>query len=242
MTTHAAHWGEGLFLRPHHFQIADRWLQESIYVSENWNVGYAYGLRKIEIDHDALANWRVSLKTCHIRLQDGTHIRYPEDANLDPVAIPRDAFANTPQRVMVYLAIPRLLLGRQNALPGPGPSDCRYLVETVETEDENLPGNPQDIAVRWPNVRLIVGDKEAIAGFDALPLMRLKLGATESAPPEIDIDYIPPVLACDAWNILQVDIITGIFDYLTRRPTRSSNKSSTAASNSRAAGSVISSY
>lgn len=213
MAEHEVHWGEGLFLRPHHFQATNRRLREAIRTSENWNAGYAYGLHRIEIDEDALMNWRVSLTSCHIRLHDGTHLRYPEDANLAPIAIPRDAFSSGESRAVVYLAIPRLQRGQPNADAEGEAQRSRYSVRTIEVEDENTAGNAQHLEFRTCNARLLIGE-EAAAGFDALPIMRLRLGTTAEAPPEIDPDYVPPLLRCEAWDWLS-NLLTRIFDRLS---------------------------
>lgn len=218
MANNEIHWGEGLFLRPHHFQLAQRHLQNSLRLAENWNVGYPYGVRKIEIDEEALGNWRLSISTCHVRLHDGSHIRCPEDASLAPISIPREPFAKQDARVPVHLAVPRLQMGLSNASANPS-DDCRYGVHLMEVEDENAPGNSQQIEIRRPNARLIVGNSEEVAGYDALPLLRLRLGAVADAPPEIDTDYIPPVLACDGWPMLQ-QLITEIYDYLSASAER----------------------
>jgi type VI secretion system protein ImpJ len=211
MVDHAVHWAEGLFLQPHHFQAADRRLREEITLSESWFEGYAYGLRKIEIDDEALANWRIVLRACHCRFQDGTHVRIPEDANLNAIDLPKTIF-DRQDRVMIYIGISRLRLGRKNAAIANGENvNCRYLVETVEVEDENDPGNPQSLSVRWPNVKLLVGDQE-LAGYEVLPVMRLRRGAMAESVPEIDRDYIPPILACDAWKFLQEEILSGIYN------------------------------
>jgi type VI secretion system protein ImpJ len=210
MTNHAIHWSEGLFLRPHHFQSLERAVREDLLLSENWNVSYAYGLRRIEIDHDALANWRISLRSLHARLHDGTHVRYPEGCSLDAVALPKDAF-DRQERVRVYLALPTLRMGRKNADAAGTDPNCRYLVEPQEVEDENQGGNPQMLDVRRPNIRLLVGDG-GLAGFDTLPVMQLRRGTIAEAPPELDPEYIPPLLACDAWPILQDEIIGGIYN------------------------------
>jgi type VI secretion system protein ImpJ len=212
MSNNHVHWGEGLFLRPHHFQMVERHLQGLVYLSESWNVGYAYGLRRIEIDHDSLTNWRLSLSACDIRLQDGSHIRVPEDASLAPILIPKDAFSNTEQRALVHLVLPRMQMGLRNVTAG-DESTCRYVVDVVEAEDENSPGNPQRIEIRRPQVRLMIGKKEDVTGYDALPILRLRLGSAADSFPEIDPDYIPPILACDAWPLLK-QLITGIYDYL----------------------------
>ena len=39
------HWSEGLFLRPHHFQAADRYWTEAADLSEQWDHQYHYGIR-----------------------------------------------------------------------------------------------------------------------------------------------------------------------------------------------------
>jgi len=208
MTDHAIHWGEGLFLRPHHFQAAERNLRDEIFLAENWNVSYAYGLTKIEIDTDALADWRVVLRSCHIRLRDGTHIRYPEGADLAPLTLPKETF-DRQDRVMVFVGLPRLRPGHKNSDHTGGDPNCRYVIESQEVEDENQPGNPQSLDFRWPNVRLLLGEDE-LSGYDALPILRLMRGDVAEAPPEIDREYIPPILACDAWSVLQNEIIDSI--------------------------------
>lgn len=214
MVDHAIHWAEGLFLHPHHFQAADRHTQAEIQLAEDWFEGYSYGLRKIDINEEALANWQIELRVCHARFRDGTHVRFPEDAILDPIDLPKDAF-DSQRLLMIYVGIPRLQLGRKNAgspVSGSAPN-FRYVVESVPVvEDENDPGNPQSVDVRRPYVRLIVGEED-IAGYEALPVMRLKRGAMVESPPEIDPEYIPPILACDTWKILQNDILSAIYHH-----------------------------
>ncbi|WP_010585373.1 type VI secretion system baseplate subunit TssK [Schlesneria paludicola] len=214
MTNHAVHWSEGLFISPHHFQLAERRLREEMALAQQWHVGYAYGIRKIEIDHDALSNWRVSLSTLHIRLRDHTFLRFPEDSILAPLEIPRTAFRNSQERLMVHVAVPRLQLGRRNADAPSADVITRYTVESQDVEDENQAGNPVVTDVRWLNAKILLGDEE-LSGYETLPLMRLRLGSTAEAPPEIDPDYIPPLLACDAWTYLQERIIGNAADQLS---------------------------
>ena len=212
MTNHSVHWSEGLFISPHHFQLSERRLREEISVAQQWHVGYAYGLRKFEVNSDALTNWRVSIDSLQARLCDGTFVRFPEDALLAPVEIPRSAFRSAQDRLMVHLAVPRLQLGRRNADTQSTDASCRYGIDSQEVEDENQVGNSLVVSVRWLNAKLLLGDEE-LSGYETLPLMRLRLGAVAEAPPEIDPDYIPPILACDAWTFLQERIIGGITDH-----------------------------
>ncbi len=213
MNDHSVHWSEGLFISPQHFQLAERRLREEIGLAQQWHVGYAYGLRSIDIDREALSNWRVSVRTAHARLRDGTVVRFPEDSTLSPLDIPKATFRGSQDRVLVYLAVPRLQLGRKNADMSRSDSVSRYSIDNQEVEDENQTGNPIVVDVRWLNARLLLGEDE-LAGYEALPIMRLRLGAVAEAPPEIDPEYIPPILACDAWQYLQDRILGNITDQL----------------------------
>lgn len=56
MTNHPVHWSEGLFISPHHFQLGERRMREEVALAQQWHVGYAYGLRKISLDAEALSN------------------------------------------------------------------------------------------------------------------------------------------------------------------------------------------
>jgi len=206
----AVHWGDGLFLQPHHFQSAERHRTAEIRQAEEWFEGYAYGLHQIEIDRDALHNWEVRLLSLQARFPDGTHACYPQNTDLDPVAIPDTAFDQR-ESVMVVLVMPRLQLGKQNVAEGK-PSDARYFVDYTLVEDENQVGRERDVQVRRLNVQLrIAADGEEFPGFETLNVCRLKLGSGTGAAPEIDTDYIPPLLNCDAWPYLYEQLLHGIY-------------------------------
>ena len=49
------HWSEGMFLRPQHFQAADRHWSELIATSDRWSNPYSYGVWHVEISREALA-------------------------------------------------------------------------------------------------------------------------------------------------------------------------------------------
>ena len=93
MGADSLYWGDGLFLRPQHFQQMERQSEDKRSLAERWNTPFAYGLHKIEIDQDALSNWRLSLSNCHLKFPDGTVCRFPEDAHIAAVDIPKDLFA-----------------------------------------------------------------------------------------------------------------------------------------------------
>jgi len=204
-------WGEGLFLRPHHFQAIERLSHDSSYISNVWETPFFYGLHRLEIDQDALSNWRVSLSECHLRFKDGTQLRFPQDAHISPVDIPKTMFAKSDSRVRVYVGVSELRRGVSNTSNENDPS-ARYLRHAENVEDENVAGNPQELEFRKLNPQILIGT-EAARGFDAIPIMQLRLGATAEAPPQIDPDYIPPLLVKEAWAPLE-SFVRSVYDRL----------------------------
>ena len=104
MTTRAVHWHEGMFLRPHHFQTVMRFWSHQSHRREKWDVAYSWGLRSIELDLDALANYRCVVRSLECRLRDGTLVAIPEDGLLPPVEL-KEAFEKA-DVVTVYVAVP----------------------------------------------------------------------------------------------------------------------------------------
>src|SRR5205085_4679055 len=56
MTVRPVNWHEGMFLRPHHFQVAERYRAHQSNLSEKWDLHYNWGVRDIELNLDGLAN------------------------------------------------------------------------------------------------------------------------------------------------------------------------------------------
>src|SRR5439155_25992813 len=88
MSESAVNWHEGMFLRPQHFQAAERYWRDQVHQSSLWDVHYNWGLRSVEIDADALRNYRVVVPHLQARLRDGPLIRVPQDGQPPPLALP----------------------------------------------------------------------------------------------------------------------------------------------------------
>ncbi|MBM3982009.1 MAG: type VI secretion system baseplate subunit TssK [Planctomycetes bacterium] len=149
--------------------------------------------------------------------RDGTPIEVPADGLLPTIEL--KGLFEPGQPLMVYLAIPALNLGKANIAEDVPDPNARYQLDTQELEDENTGVNPQPVRVRRPNLRLLVGEQDQ-TGFSTLPLVRLVKSALANAPPEVDVSYIPPVLACDTWPALHGDILQSLFDRIGRKRER----------------------
>ena len=104
------HWYEGLFLRPHHFQAADRFWAETLRSSEQWDHPYNYGLLAIDFSREALGNQQFEVRLLKARMRDGTLVALEHGQEPDRVGL-SEAF-DKKEVLTVYLGIPKLKLGR----------------------------------------------------------------------------------------------------------------------------------
>lgn len=215
MASHAVHWFEGMFLRPHHFQASHRYLTDLGRRNHSWDVPYNWGLRSIDIDHEALANHRLVIHSLQARLRDGTPVIIPRDGVLAPLDLRRAVQAKDTRDFTVFLAVPALYPGRRNIAPE-RQAEMRYYEETPECEDENSGGNPQPVPMRVLNFQLVVGERQP-AGYEAIPVARLERSAHADARPQLDLSFIPPLLACDAWKPLADGILRALGERLDKK-------------------------
>jgi type VI secretion system protein ImpJ len=209
MSDPAVNWHEGMFLRPHHFQAADRHRHDQLRQSAKWDVHYNWGLRVIDFDPDALANFRFVVHRIEARLLDGTLVRVPGDAALAPLDL--RAALDRAGAVEILLAVPAVRLGKENV--GPDPDLARYRAVTPRDglADENTGQNARPVEFRQLNLRLMAGAPNT-AGYEVLPVARVERSAQAEAVPQLQPGYIPPVLACDAWAGLSRGVLKAIVE------------------------------
>ncbi|MBL8798693.1 MAG: type VI secretion system baseplate subunit TssK [Planctomycetia bacterium] len=214
MTSRAVHWHEGMFLRPHHFQAMHRYQIQQMHWNQQWTQHYNWGLRSIDIDRDALSNFRFVVGGLRARLRDGTVISIPEDGVLPPLDL-KPAFEKS-NNVTIYLAVPVLNLGKANAADNGQADGARYKLDTQELEDENTGVNPQPLAVRLLNLKLLFATADH-TGFEVMPIAQVTKSLRAEATPEINKAYIPPVVADDAWRPLEDDILHAVCDRVGKK-------------------------
>ena len=221
-------WSEGMFLRPHHFQAADRHAAERLALSTVADDPCSYGIVRLEIDPVALANRQIELRACQARLRDGTLIwlepgEEPERASLATasaevakLSAALDEPLQSNEFVRVYLAVPRLDPGGPNVSP-PGPYDrSRSVAMRQSLQDEASGGNDQEVEFRRLNVRLKLSTED-LSGFELLPIAQIRQAANREGAPEIDPDYFPPMLSVEAWLPLGRDVVRGVYDLIGRK-------------------------
>jgi type VI secretion system protein ImpJ len=208
MRTLPVYWHEGMFLRPHHFQASDRFWADYTRQSSRWDAPYNWGIRRIEIDRDALKNYRFVVGALQARMRDGTIVRVPQDCNLRELDL-RTAFEQQSQ-VEVMLAVPTLEVGRVN-VGGANDDDKRYRIESDgRVPDENDGKNERPLQFRRLNLSLLLTGQDS-AGYETLPIATLTRSTQGDTAPILNRTYIPPILACEAWPELRNEILQPIY-------------------------------
>jgi type VI secretion system protein ImpJ len=213
MSVPAVHWHEGMFLRPHHFQAAERHATDQARRAGRFDVHHNWGLRAIDLDLDALRNYRFEVHRLEARLRDGTIVSAARDQDPVPGLDLRPVMAELPPggTADVFVGVPVLQLGRPNAgADGAGP---RYHTDTPRepVPDENTGQNPRLVQFRRLNVRLFAGAQDT-SGYETIPVARLERSSQAAAPPQLHPWYIPPVLAADAWPGLGDGVVGQVYN------------------------------
>lgn len=214
MPSGEVHWHEGMFLRQHHFLAEHRQLVKLMQLDDKWTVHHNWGLRSIKLNTDALGNFRFAVSELKARLRDGTTIEVPDDGPLPELDL-KPAFEAT-RKVTVFLGVPLFRSSHPNVAPESASDNQRYYLITRQVDDENLGVNPQPLAFRRLNLRLLTSAQD-LSGYETIPLARIEKSDRAEATPQLDSSFIPPVLACDAWPELSLGVLQHIYDRIGRK-------------------------
>lgn len=226
MQNYPPNWSEGLFLRPQHFQSADRYWHELIATSSRLDCGFNYGLFALEINVDALNNQVLEVVRCQARTKDGTLVSFGS-GSIERIDL-AEKLESDPQftemlreknGILVYLTIPQLKLTRPNVSEHRGTSNgqiSRYITINRQFEDESTGDNPQETAVRELNAS-IQFESDELSGFERIPLFRLRRSQGAQLVLELDPEYVPPCLVTQAVEFLQRNFMEAAYDTLKSR-------------------------
>ena len=179
------HWSEGMFLRPHHFQAADRYWTELVQTSESWDHPYNYGLHRIDLSEEAIGNYQFQLNQCQARMKDGTIVSIEAGQEPDRVDLKGEiaglqgAMANLEEAfdkesvLQVYLAVPRMKLGNVNVAGSETINKNRFVARQTSYQDESAGGNDREVEHRQLNVRILLSTED-LTGYELLPIARIR--------------------------------------------------------------------
>jgi type VI secretion system protein ImpJ len=185
-------WGEGLFLRPQHFQQQDRYHEGRLHRAASALHPFLWGVAALEWDLQSLKNGILKLETLSLILRDGESIDAPGADQLPP---PIDLTALPPalQQVTYHAALPVMNSDGINCSPtGTYHASARFAQSDRDTPDLFTQSMGAEVAYLRKSVRL-VADTEALGAYDCLPLIRLR--RVVSGGFEQDTTFVPASLS-----------------------------------------------
>jgi type VI secretion system protein ImpJ len=194
-------WGEGLLLRPQHFQRQDQYHEHRLYKSIRAVNPYAWGVEALQIEREALASNVLRVLTLALRFQDGEWVDAPGADELPDTV---DLGQLTQQTVTYYAALPGLKPFSGNfAPPGQPAKAVRFVQANEETPDLYTQAAPASVSYLRKTVRL-VPEFEPRDAYLSFPLLRLR--RAPSGQFELDPGFVPPSLSVGAapWLFQQV--------------------------------------
>jgi type VI secretion system protein ImpJ len=180
-----------MFLRPQHFQQHDRWIESSIEQRISGLALHGWGLRRIEIDPDALKVGQFRISAIEAVFPDGTAYSAPA---CEPLPAARQ-ITEAAQGKRIYLALPLKTGGSETADPETG--NGRYRKTTVAVADSAGTDRPAaEIVVATLDARIVV-EGESLDGLVCVPIAEIEKISAQG-PVALSGTFIPPSLVCAA--------------------------------------------
>ena len=196
-------WGEGLFLRPQHFQIQDTYHEQRLNQTIRSTIPFAYGVQSLRFDETQLGTHVLALEQVEMMWQDGEIYAAPSrDLLPEPVQLDDLNFRG---EMTIYLALSILQPNKKNVAYEEATQPSRYHSYLTETHDLYTDATPAEITLirRRAELKLLeseIDPNHDLDGFLYLPIGKIKRQSSGSF--ELDHKFIPPILHIEACESL----------------------------------------
>ncbi len=193
-------WGEGLFLRPQHFQQQDAYHEWRLSQMSRLLHPYAWGVRHIKVDPDALQTGLLRILELQVVFPDGELFNAPAEDELPPPVTLESlgAAAGASANEWIYhLALAPLRSSGTNFAASREEADTavRYYRSHMQAADAYTDAVTAEVTVLRKSAKLLP-ETDPRAHLISLPLLRIKRTATGSF--EHDGRFMPPSLNLQA--------------------------------------------
>ncbi|MFD0739816.1 type VI secretion system baseplate subunit TssK [Lysobacter koreensis] len=188
-------WGEGLFLRPQHFQRQDAYHEARLQDLAAALHPYAWGVRQARFDLQSLASGTLRAQQLSAVFPDGEVYAAPGDDELPEAVSLADLPAGL-QSTTIHLALPLLKeYGGNCAAQADGAVATRYTQSNRATPDLYTDAGEAELSYLRKSVRLLTDD-EPRDPYVTLPVARVRRTATGGF--ELDESFLAPSLTLAA--------------------------------------------
>ena len=181
-------WGEGLFLRPQHFQRQDAYHEARLQDLSQTLHPYAWGARRVRFDPHALSGGTLRPLDLSAVFPDGETYDAPAHDSL-PDAVSLHELPPGIQSTVVYLALPLLRDDGANCADAEGTVLARYRQANRDTQDLFTDAVEAELSYLSKAVKLLTDDQPRDA-YSTVAVARVR--RTSSGGFELDDEFIPP--------------------------------------------------
>lgn len=187
-------WGEGLFLRPQHFQRQDAYHEARLHAAVQALHPYCWGVRSVTFDLDALASGMLRASELSVVFPDGEPFSAPQADKLPP-PISLDTLSPGQNEITFYLVLhPVKELGHNYKAPEESAFGARYVSDATQCADLYTDAVNAEVVYLRKTVKLLA-DTEPREQFVSVPVIRIR--RTASGGFELDQTFVPPCICID---------------------------------------------
>ena len=194
-------WREGMYLGQHHFQLQQRYFDDSVRFAIEQLFFRPYGLAACALDAERLRNGVVAVRSARGLLPDGTPFSFPDSDLAPPPLDLGTRLGPMVQTARLVLALPALRRDAPNVVRDGQPRDRAARLQSGERQmlDETTGGDPCTVEFGVKALRVALDD-DLQHGEIALPIARVRRTGADAF--EVDDAYVPPLLAIGASDAL----------------------------------------
>ncbi|MEC7119175.1 MAG: type VI secretion system baseplate subunit TssK [Pseudomonadota bacterium] len=182
-------WGEGLFLRPQHFQMQDQYHEARLAETMRLLHPYAFGIKHVMLDQQMLSSGLLAFTDIQLVWPDGDLFQAPAQ-DLLPAPQQLDG-SNLADQVIVYLATHALRVGHANVTDPDKGRHARFMQSSTQADDLFTSASPTHVLTLQRHARIVLEGQD-MDDLITLPIARIKRNAAGIY--EQDHNFIPPLL------------------------------------------------
>ncbi len=191
-------WSEGMFLRPQHFQQAERHHEFARRQALLCAEGHFWGFHALTLDSAALAIGQVALARASGVMPDGTPFAFPDVQDAPPAL----AIGENVRSQRIMLCLPMYRPGSEEvSFDDDARSLARYRVQDEDAPDQNsVGGEPAPIQLALPRLRLLP-EGEVPEGWMKVCVATVTERRNDLSV-ALDEQHIPPLVAAHESAVL----------------------------------------
>jgi type VI secretion system protein ImpJ len=189
-------WSEGLFLRPHHLQQNDRYVEHLLERRVGHITPYPWGFSSLEIDHDLAQQSKFGLRRATGIMPDGTPFDMPLDCPIpDPINVPENATG-----LIAWLSLPVAAPNTREIDDKETDSASRYIKGAeMFIDSTSVLRVEEEVDIAHPRLSFELR-RTAKPGYVGLGIARVL--EIQDKNILFDEKFIPPILVCSAHPVV----------------------------------------